>query len=112
MLSSQKEVSASPIEAERMRQALQQLEIANLTLLQQNEEHRADLQHLVADAKQAKEEVEASESLLLRQRYDCQLHHAGLQSQSDSKVHLKAAELKKQVKFLQGLLIRAKKDFD
>ena len=103
-----------------MRQRMQHLEISSMSLSHQNDELKSDLRQLAQEIKASKDELVNCETLLIKQRQECKLHHAGLlgeqhgsgNSQLDHKTHLKLVEQRKQIKFLQGLLIRAKQDFD
>ncbi|TNV88004.1 hypothetical protein FGO68_gene12191 [Halteria grandinella] len=101
------------VEAERLRQNQQSLELQVLTQKHQIDELKLSHSILSQEAQKSKEDLAFVEKQLIKAKHDLRLSSTtGMNIHDNDKSHQQLAEQKKQIKFLQGLLIRAKQDFD
>ncbi|CDW71439.1 UNKNOWN [Stylonychia lemnae] len=104
---------STTVETERMRQHVQQLELNQMTLKHQTDEMRATLNATTRELAETKGELLQSEQIAVKLKSELQMMRVGLaNSDQDSKLGQKVVEQRNKIKYLQGLLIRAKQDFD
>eukprot|EP00347_Sterkiella_histriomuscorum_P007164 403350016 len=116
---------STALETERMRQYVQQLELGHMQLKHQCEELKKTLQITQSEFAEVKQEYIKSELLVNRLKNDMQLSKVGLLNsvnnanglddsygQQENKLTQTVIEQRNKIKYLQGLLIRAKQDFD